>query len=75
MAEVEFATTGWPKSSSQHKAASAARTKHKMQLGDESNYRIHILPVFGNRRITAITSIEIEAWLAGMQTKVSERTK
>jgi integrase len=56
-------------------AASAARTKRKTQLGDESNYRIHILPVFGNRRVTTITSFEIEAWLAGMQTKVSERTK
>lgn len=56
-------------------AASATRTKRKTQLGDESNYRIHILPVFGNRRIATISSIEIEAWLATMQTKVSERTK
>ncbi len=37
-------------------------------------YRIHIFPVFGNRKITSITSLEIEAWLSGMQSKVSERT-
>ncbi len=56
-------------------AASAARTKSKTQLGDESNYRIHILPVFGLRKVNSITSMEIEAWLDGMRTKVSERTK
>ncbi|MGN7964914.1 tyrosine-type recombinase/integrase [Microbacterium sp. 22179] len=56
-------------------AASATRTKTKTQLGDDSNYRIHILPVFGARRINTITSIEIEVWLTDMRTKMSKRTK
>lgn len=52
----------------------SASIKPKTLEGYERDYRLHIYPVFGNRRINTITSLEVEAWLADMRTKVSERT-
>jgi len=55
-------------------AASAPNLKPSTASGYEIAYRVHIFPAFGARRISTITSLEIERWLAEMQTKVSERT-
>lgn len=55
-------------------AASAPNLKASTGGGYETAYRVHIFPTFGPRRISTITSLEIEAWLAEMQTKVSGRT-
>lgn len=55
-------------------AASAPHIKPSTLSGYEIAYRVHIYPTFGPRRVSTITSLEVEAWLAGMQGKVSERT-
>lgn len=55
-------------------AASAHRLKPKTQRGYEEAYRLHIFPTFGQRRINTITSMDIERWLADMQTRVSPQT-
>jgi integrase len=55
-------------------AASAKNLKASTASGYETGYRVHIYPAFGARRISTITSLEVERWLAGMQAKVSERT-
>jgi integrase len=55
-------------------AASAPHIKPSTLSGYEIAYRVHIYPTFGSRRVSTITSLEVEAWLAGMQNKVSERT-
>lgn len=55
-------------------AASAANLKISTANGYDTAYRVHIYPVFATRRISTITSLEVEIWLAGMQVKVSERT-
>lgn len=55
-------------------AASAHRLKSKTSGQYELVYRLHIYPTFGDRRINAITSMEIEKWLAAMQSKVSAQT-
>lgn len=57
-----------------HLDASAHRLKPKTQRGYEEAYRLHICPTFGQRRINTITSMDIERWLAEMQTKVSPQT-
>lgn len=49
--------------------------KDKTREGYDIAYRIHIYPVFGDRRINSITSREVEMWLKDMRTKNSERTK
>jgi integrase len=54
--------------------AASASIKPKTREGYERDYRLHIYPVFGNRRVNGITSLEVEAWVAGMQAKMSERT-
>ncbi len=55
-------------------AASAKNLKASTANGYDTAYRVHIYPVFGARRISTITSLEVEQWLAGMQAKVSGRT-
>jgi integrase len=55
-------------------AASAARLKSKTAEGYASAYRLYIYPTFGERRINSITSMEIERWLADMQTRLAPRT-
>ncbi len=55
-------------------AASAARLKPKTAQGYADAYRLYIYPVFGDRRINAITSMEVERWLADMQTRIAPRT-
>lgn len=55
-------------------AASAARLKPKTAAGYELAYRLHIYPAFGTRRINSITSLDVEAWIADMQTKVAPKT-
>lgn len=55
-------------------AASAHRLKPKTQRGYEEAYRLHIYPTFGRRRINTITSLDVEKWMATMQTKVSPMT-
>ncbi|MGN7187263.1 tyrosine-type recombinase/integrase [Microbacterium enclense] len=49
--------------------------KDKTREGYNLAYRVHIFPTLGDRRINTITSQEVEAWLKGMRTKTSERTK
>ena len=55
-------------------AASAARLKPKTAEGYANAYRLYIYPTFGERRINFITSMEIERWLADMQTRIAPRT-
>jgi len=55
-------------------AASAKNLKTSTASGYDSAYRVHIYPKFGARRVSTITSLEVEQWLAGMQAKISERT-
>jgi hypothetical protein len=40
-------------------SASAGKLKPKTVAGYEQAYRLHILPIFGARRITSVTSQEI----------------
>lgn len=54
--------------------AQAHRQKDKTQDSYDLAYRVHIYPTFGERRINSITSLDVEAWLGDMRTKVSERT-
>lgn len=54
--------------------ASAHRLKPSTRSNYEAAYVLHINPTFGHRRINSITSMEIEQWLAQMQTKVSPAT-
>lgn len=54
--------------------ASAHRLKPKTAAGYEMAYRLHIYPTFGTRRIVQITGMEIEAWIADMQTKIAPKT-
>lgn len=56
-------------------SVAAADRKDKTREGYDTAYRTHIYPVFGDRRINAITSMEVEAWLKGMREKISERTE
>lgn len=55
-------------------SVSADDRKAKTREGYDTAYRTHIYPVFGDRRINTITSVEIETWLKDMREKVSERT-
>jgi len=55
-------------------AASAGRLKSKTASGYELGYRVHIFPTFGKRQINSITSLEVEKWLRGMETKTSGHT-
>lgn len=48
--------------------------KYSTRRNDEMAYRLHILPVFGDKRVARITSLDVEAWLADLRTKKSERT-
>lgn len=50
-------------------AASAGKLKPKTLAGYEQAYRLHVLPVFGSRRITSVTSQEIERWVADLTVK------
>lgn len=54
--------------------ASAHRLKPSTRENYETAYRLHINPTFGNRRINSITSMEVERWLADMQTRHSPDT-
>lgn len=55
-------------------AANAPHIKPSTLNGYEIAHRVHIYPTFSSRRVSTITSLEVEAWLADMQCKVSERT-
>lgn len=55
-------------------AASAHRLKPKTSAGYEMAYRLHIYPTFGDRRVAQITGMDVEAWIADMQTKVAPKT-
>jgi hypothetical protein len=44
--------------------ASAHKLKPKTVAGYEQAYRLHVLPTFGTRRITSVTSQEVERWVA-----------
>ena len=45
------------------------RLKPKTRRGYEDAYKNHIYDTFGERRISQITSLDVEAWLDDMQTK------
>jgi integrase len=49
--------------------ASAGKLKPKTVAGYEQAYRLHVLPTFGPRRITSVTSQEVEAWVASLTAK------
>jgi integrase len=49
--------------------ASAAKLKSKTLAGYEQAYRLHILPVFGARRITSVTSQDVEMWVVTLTEK------
>jgi integrase len=55
-------------------AASASNVRSSTASGYEIGYRMHIYPTFGGRRISTITSLEVERWLAELKEKTSERT-
>lgn len=55
-------------------AASTAQLKPKTAAGYELAYRLHIYPTLGARRINSITSLDVEAWIADMQTKIAPKT-
>jgi integrase len=47
-------------------ATTSRRVKARTTASYASSLRVHVLPAFGGRRIGAITSREIEDWLAGL---------
>ncbi len=49
--------------------ASTDKLKPKTVAGYEQAYRLHVLPVFGARRITSITSQEVERWVGDLSAK------
>ncbi len=51
------------------------RLKPKTRRGYEDAYRLHISPVFGDRRINVITSLDVEAWMADLEATMSSKTK
>ena len=53
----------------------ATRLKPKTRRGYEDAYKLHIYPTFGDRRINSITSLEVEAWLAELETKPKRKPK
>jgi hypothetical protein len=54
--------------------ASATRLKPRTAGQYQLAYRLHINPTFGHRPINSITSMEVEKWLRGMETKKSKQT-
>lgn len=54
--------------------AASHALKPKTRHGYEENFRLHIYPTFGERRITAITSLDVEKWAADMRTKIAPKT-
>lgn len=56
-------------------AADAARLKRKTLEDYETTYRVHIYPVFGSRRIAAITSEEVERFIADLRVKPTRSGK
>lgn len=50
-------------------AADRARLKRKTLEGYEMTFRVHAYPAFGSRRISTITSQDIEKWLADLRAK------
>ncbi|WP_334147557.1 tyrosine-type recombinase/integrase [Microbacterium sp.] len=55
-------------------AAHAHTLKPKTRRDNAANFRLHLYPTFGNRRISQITTMDVEAWLAKQRSEVSERT-
>ncbi|GAA1997309.1 site-specific integrase [Microbacterium pumilum] len=51
------------------------KLKPKTRRGLEDALKLHIHPTFGDRRINTITSLDVEAWLADLEVKVSAKTK
>jgi len=56
-------------------AAHAHTLKPKTRRDNEATYRNHIYPEFGNRRITQITTMDIEQWLADQRAAVKPKPK
>lgn len=54
--------------------AASHQLKPKTRHGYEEGFRLHIYPTFGARRITSITSMDVELWAADMRTKVAPKT-
>jgi Phage integrase, N-terminal SAM-like domain len=46
-----------------------AKLKPNTLAGYELAYRLHILPTFGPRRITSVTSQEVEVWVQSLSAK------
>lgn len=53
----------------------STKLKPKTRRGLEDALKLHIHPTFGDRRINSITSLDVEAWLAELEIKVSTLTK
>ncbi|WP_230667744.1 tyrosine-type recombinase/integrase [Microbacterium sp. MEC084] len=56
-------------------AAHAHTLKPKTRRDNAATYALHIYPTFGHRRINAITTMDIEAWLAAQRSAVKPRPK
>ncbi|MFC6356697.1 tyrosine-type recombinase/integrase [Luethyella okanaganae] len=54
--------------------AASHQLNPKTRHGYEECFRLHIYPAFGARRITTITSMDVEAWAADLRTKVAPKT-
>jgi integrase len=54
--------------------ASSHKIKPKTLAGYELAYRLQIYPTFGDKRISQITSLDVEAWLSDMQSKIAPKT-
>lgn len=54
--------------------AAAPDLRPKSLGGYELALRLHIYPTLGDRRIAAISSLDVERWLGEMRTKVSPKT-
>jgi integrase len=56
-------------------AVTARRVKRRTAESYETSLRVHVLPTFGSRRIGAITSRDIEQWLAALgETKMATKS-
>jgi len=55
--------------------ANAHTWKPKTSRDTKSAFEQHIYPTFGDRRINAVTTMDVEAWLAEQRAAISPKTK
>lgn len=47
--------------------------KHEQRRDNAATYELHIYPTFGNRRISQLTTMDVEAWLAEQRAAVKPK--